>query len=61
VAGAAAAGWYSSPIMLVPGTSIPTVVADEITRLDPTTIVVLGGTAVVSVTVETQLGTLIGV
>lgn len=60
LAGAAAAGWYSSPIMLVPGTTIPTVVSDHITRLDPTTVIVLGGTAVVSQTVETQLGTLIG-
>jgi putative cell wall-binding protein len=59
LAGAAAAGWFDAPILLVPGSSIPAVVADEITRLDPTTIVVLGGTAVVSVSVETQLGTLI--
>jgi putative cell wall-binding protein len=61
LAGAAAAGWYGAPILLVPGTSIPGPVSAEITRLGATKIIVLGGTGVVSITVETDLGQLIGV
>ncbi|MDP2624260.1 MAG: cell wall-binding repeat-containing protein, partial [Actinomycetota bacterium] len=61
LAGAAAAGFYESPILLVPGTSLPGAVAAEITRLGATTIVILGGTAVVSSSVETDLETLLGI
>jgi putative cell wall-binding protein len=60
LAGAAAAGWWHGPVLLVPGTSIPTSVSDEITGLGATKIIILGGTAVVSIAVETSLGLLVG-
>jgi putative cell wall-binding protein len=47
-------------VLLIPGTSIPAAVSAEITRLEAKTIVILGGTAVVSSTVEDALKTLIG-
>ena len=49
------AGAAGGPILLVPGTTIPGSVASELNRLNPDSIVVLGGTAVVSSQVETQL------
>jgi putative cell wall-binding protein len=61
LAGAAAAGWLAAPILLVPGTSVPAVVADEITRLGAGIVVVLGGTGVVSGGVETTLEALLGI
>ncbi len=48
LAGAAVAGRDGGPVLLVPGTSIPTAIANELTRLKPGRIVVLGGTGVVS-------------
>ena len=60
LAGAAAAGMHESPVLLVPGTSIPAVVSAEIVRLGANTIYILGGTAVVSSGVENDLKTLIG-
>jgi putative cell wall-binding protein len=39
----------------VPGTSIPSVVATELTRLKPGRIIILGGTSVVSAGVQTAL------
>ena len=55
LAGAAVAGWAGGPVLLVPGTSIPTAIANELTRLNPGRIVVLGGTGVVSEGVKTAL------
>ncbi len=55
LAGAAVAGRDGGPVLLVPGTSIPTDIATELTRLKPARIVVLGGTGVVSNTVKTSL------
>ena len=55
LAGAAAAGYEGGPILLVPGTSIPAVVAAELSRLQPARIVVLGGTGVVSAAVALAL------
>jgi putative cell wall-binding protein len=60
LAGAAAAGWYGAPVLLVPGTSIPGTVSAEITRLGASQIIVLGGIGVVSTGVEVELGVLIG-
>ena len=60
LAGAAAAGRFAAPVLLVPGTSVPTAVSDEITRLEAPTVVILGGTGVVSTGVENDLATLIG-
>ncbi|MEO8468122.1 MAG: cell wall-binding repeat-containing protein, partial [Chloroflexota bacterium] len=55
LAGAAVAGWAGGPVLLVPGTSIPTAIANELTRLNPGRIVVLGGTGVVSDGVKAAL------
>ena len=60
LAGAAAAGSWVSPILLVPGTSLPASVATEIEDLGVTTAIILGGTAVVTETVENDLINLIG-
>ncbi|HSM02169.1 MAG TPA: cell wall-binding repeat-containing protein [Acidimicrobiia bacterium] len=60
LAGAAAAGFFGSPILLVPGGSLPGSVSAEITRLLARTIVILGGTAVVTSDVETDLEALLG-
>lgn len=58
LAGAAAAGWRDSPILLVPGSSLPESVADEIVRLGAGTVIILGGNVVVSEYVETALDAL---
>ncbi len=55
LAGAAAAGLERGPLLLVPGTAIPAVVAAELSRLKPARIVVLGGTGVVSESVKLGL------
>ena len=55
LSGAPVAGIKGGPILLVPGTSIPAAIATELTRLRPATIVILGGTGVVSASVATQL------
>ncbi|WP_426520244.1 cell wall-binding repeat-containing protein [Diaminobutyricibacter sp. McL0618] len=52
---APAAAHADAPLLLVPGTSIPSVVTAELTRLKPATIVVVGGTGSVSAAVLTQL------
>jgi putative cell wall-binding protein len=44
------------PVLLVQTNSIPTATANELTRLKPTNIVVLGGTSAVTDAVKTQLG-----
>lgn len=59
LAGAAAAAFYGTPVLLVPGSSIPTVVSDEITRLGPVKGIVLGGSAVVTSGVEAALAGLL--
>ncbi|HEX5589592.1 MAG TPA: Ig-like domain-containing protein [Candidatus Limnocylindrales bacterium] len=56
LSGAPVAGKAGGPILLVPGTSIPAVIAAELTRLKPAKIVILGGTGVVSAGVQTSLG-----
>jgi len=53
--GAPVAAVFDAPLLLVPPDGIPVEVTDEITRLAPTTIVILGGTAAVSAAVETEL------
>lgn len=58
LAGAAAAAAAGAPILLVPGTSLPGTVGDEIERLAPGTVILLGGTAVISSTVESAIGLL---
>jgi len=46
--GGPVAGGLPGPLLLVPGTYVPSSVANELTRLDPDTVVVLGGTSAVS-------------
>ena len=55
LSGAAAAGVLGGPVLLVDDDSIPAAIADELGRLSPSRIVVLGATGVVSAEVETQL------
>jgi putative cell wall-binding protein len=55
LAAAAAGGALGGPVLLVPGTSVPTETLDELNRLNPDRIVVVGGTSVVSDAVLDQL------
>ena len=55
LAGAVAAALGPGPMLLVPGETIPPSVAEELGRLNPARIVVLGGTSVVSAGVEAAL------
>lgn len=55
LAASAAAGGQRAPVLLVTQSSIPLETATELTRLSPDSIVVVGGTAVISTTVETAL------
>jgi putative cell wall-binding protein len=49
------AGMDDSPLLLVPGTSLPDVVRAELLRLHPSTVVILGSTGVVSAGVASQI------
>ncbi len=60
LAGAAAAGAAGSPVLLVGRDTIPSATRNEITRLSPTDIVVLGGSAVVSSQVAADLDAMLG-
>ena len=60
LAGGPAAADCGCPILLVQTDSIPAATASELTRLSPAKIVILGGTGVVSETVETALGAYAG-
>ncbi len=55
LAGAPAADQRGAPILLVQAGSIPTATSAELTRLKPNIIYLLGGTAVVSTSVQSQL------
>ena len=52
----AAAGSLNAPVLLVTTDSIPAATVAELTRLSPTSIFIVGGTAVISSDVETALG-----
>lgn len=54
--GAAAAARLGAPLLLTRTTSLPSNVRDELVRLQPKKIVVLGGTGVVSASVASALG-----
>ena len=58
--GGPVAGSVPGPLLLVPGTSVPTDVAAELQRLGASRVVILGGTSVVSSGVQAQLGSLVG-
>jgi serine protease len=49
------AGMRNGPLLLVPRTSLPAVVATELRRLDPTNVVIVGGPMVVSDAVRDQI------
>jgi hypothetical protein len=49
------AGIAGGPILLVPGTTIPSAIATELGRLKPARIVILGSTGVVSAGVANAL------
>ncbi|HEX2142188.1 MAG TPA: cell wall-binding repeat-containing protein [Candidatus Limnocylindria bacterium] len=55
LAGGPVAGMGDAPLLLVPGTSVPPSVKQELLRLDPDKVVVLGSTGVVSQGVVYQL------
>ena len=57
--GGPVAGGLPGPLLLVPGTSVPASVAGELQRLDPDTVVILGGTGVVSDGVANQIASLL--
>ena len=57
LAGGAAAGTAKDPILIVQQGAIPAATAQELTRLQPKSIVILGGLAAVSAAVATQLAT----
>lgn len=56
LSGGPVAGSRGAPILLVPGDHVPDAVAQELDRLNPQRVYVLGGTAVVSDGVLAQLG-----
>jgi putative cell wall-binding protein len=58
LAGGAAAGHRGGPMLLVPGTSVPPSVRNELLRLQAKSIIVLGGSAVVSDAVVNELNLL---
>jgi putative cell wall-binding protein len=60
LSGAPIAGKTPGPVLLTGTTSLPTSVANELNRLRPKKIVVLGGTGVVSPSVATQLKRYLG-
>ncbi len=49
------AGLRNGPLLLVPGTSLPTSVAAELRRLDPTNIVIVGGPEAITDSVRNQI------
>lgn len=59
LAGAATAATAGAPVLLVSTTSVPASVVAEINRLGPTRIFILGGTAVISQAVESELAALL--
>ena len=49
------AGLRNGPLLLVPGTSLPSSVAAELRRLDPTHVVIVGGPQAITDTVRNQI------
>jgi putative cell wall-binding protein len=58
--GGPVAGRVPGPLLLVPGTSVPASVVAELQRLDPGSVVILGGTGVVSSGVAAQIDAILG-
>ncbi|HYI66872.1 MAG TPA: cell wall-binding repeat-containing protein [Candidatus Limnocylindrales bacterium] len=57
--GGPVAGALPGPLLLVPGTSVPSSVAAELRRLNPDTVIILGGTGVVSDGLANQIASLL--
>jgi putative cell wall-binding protein len=55
LAGGPVAGRDDVPLLLVPAGALPNVVRQELMRLDPSTVVILGGTSVVSSAVVSEI------
>ncbi len=58
LAGSATAGWKSAPVLLVTRDSVPGAIREELRRLAPKSIVILGGTSTIAPTVEAELSSL---
>ncbi len=58
--GGPVAGTVPGPLLLVTGSAVPNAAANELRRLDPERVVVLGGTGVVSNTVINQVRAILG-
>jgi putative cell wall-binding protein len=56
LAGSAIAGHLGAPLLLVASNSVPAATAAALSRLEPDTVVILGGTNAISANVETALG-----
>ncbi len=56
---ASAAAYGEGPLLLTARTSLPSVVATELQRLDPEAVVIVGGTGAVSAAVESRIATLL--
>lgn len=56
---AAAAAFQGGPLLLTPPNSLPHVVRDELQRLNPSLIVIAGGTGVVSAAIEDEIDDLL--
>jgi hypothetical protein len=57
--GGAAAGLSDSPLLIANSSSLPTVIQNEIVRLDPQHVTVLGGFGVVGQAVQTAITALV--
>ncbi len=49
------AGLHGAPLLLVPSTALPASVAAELRRLDPTSVIIVGGTSIVREAVRIQI------
>ena len=58
--GGPVAGSVPGPLLLVTGTDVPAGAANELRRLDPERVVILGGTGVVSDAVISQVRAILG-
>jgi hypothetical protein len=57
--GGPAAGLGGGPLLLVPGTSVPAAVRNELLRLDPDHVTLLGGPAIVTDAVAAEISALL--
>jgi glucose/arabinose dehydrogenase/putative cell wall-binding protein len=60
LAGGPAGAFLGAPLLLVPGTSLPATVRDELLRLDPSRVTILGGPNAVSESVRAAITQLLG-